>query len=477
MHPNLTALRKLALVTTFIAALWTLAFAGTAGAATGDILRTLNVTPSPACGVTVGIAFDGSELSVTCIYDNVITRVDTATGANLGSVTIAGIPASEGIGAISYDADAQQLWIGTALITPQKVYTAPWNAAVKLAGASLGTYRFSHYLGGYSIIDGLAYDGTDGSVWLSPDVDGSVFHYTQAGTLLGTFSVSGYLGGCGNSGIAVASATHLYLANNGCEAIYRSDKAGASIVPFAGLSGKRVEDLECDNTTFAPKSVLWSKDAYDFELNAFEVPAGDCAEGGVVDPDPDPDTDGDGVPDSTDNCDETPNPDQADADGDGVGDVCDPDRDGDGVPNGTDNCPDVANPNQADSDFDGVGDACDANFTSNPCKVTGGGFITAAKHNFGFNAQYSASGGAKGNVNYLDKAAGHLKGANVTGVACKGNTATITGNGTWNGAAVTFTVKVVDDGEPGRTDSFQITISGGYTAGGTLTEGGNIQIH
>lgn len=468
-------MRRLLIVLT--AVLWTFASAGTAAAATGDILRTIHVTPAPACSVTVGIAFDGSELLVTCWDTNVITRVDPATGTNLGSVTIAGISPSEGIGAISYDADAQQLWIGTALILPQKVYTAPWNAAVTLAGTSAGTYRFSHTLGGYSILDGLAYDGTDDTVWLSPDVDGSVYHYTPAGTLLGSFSVSGSLGGCGNSGIAVASATHLYLANNGCAAIYRSDKAGAVITPFASLSGKRVEDLECDNTTFAPKSVLWSKDAYDYELNAFEVPAGDCLEGGVVDPDPDPDSDKDGIPDNSDNCPNTPNPGQEDADNDRIGDACDPDRDGDGVPNDTDNCPDVANPDQADSDFDGTGDACDPDFTSTPCKVTGGGFITADKHNFGFNAQYSSAGGAKGNVNYLDKSAGHLKGANVTGVACNGNKATIVGSGTWNGAAATFRVEVVDNAEPGRTDSFRIWISGGYTAGGTLSGGGNIQIH
>jgi hypothetical protein len=101
-----------------------------------------------------------------------------------------------------------------------------------------------------------------------------------------------------------------------------------------------------------------------------------------------PDADMDGVPNSADNCPNTPNPDQADADADGIGDVCDPDddndgvnddadlcpgtpagtqvnaggcpdTDGDGVADANDNCPLVANPDQADADNDGIGDACD----------------------------------------------------------------------------------------------------------------------
>jgi hypothetical protein len=79
------------------------------------------------------------------------------------------------------------------------------------------------------------------------------------------------------------------------------------------------------------------------------------------------DTDGDGIPDSTDNCPNTPNADQADADGDGRGDTCDAcpadpfnDSDGDGICELTDNCPLTANANQLDSDNDGAGDACDS---------------------------------------------------------------------------------------------------------------------
>ncbi len=103
-----------------------------------------------------------------------------------------------------------------------------------------------------------------------------------------------------------------------------------------------------------------------------------------------PDSDGDGVPDTTDNCPDTPNPGQENAvhpgttdgdhcedpDGDltpDFSDVCpddsDNDGDGDGVCNGSgfqppktagnDNCPDTPNPGQENADGDQWGDACE----------------------------------------------------------------------------------------------------------------------
>jgi hypothetical protein len=41
---------------------------------------------------------------------------------------------------------------------------------------------------------------------------------------------------------------------------------------------------------------------------------------------------------------------------------------------------------------------------------------------------------------------------------------------------VTYQVDVTDNGEPGKNDSFAITLSNGYSASGTLA-GGNIQLH
>ncbi|MDO8340174.1 MAG: thrombospondin type 3 repeat-containing protein [Candidatus Burarchaeum sp.] len=78
------------------------------------------------------------------------------------------------------------------------------------------------------------------------------------------------------------------------------------------------------------------------------------------------DRDRDGVPDSRDNCINTPNADQLDNDGDGKGDACDTcrydrnnDADGDGKCADVDNCPNVANADQKDKDRDSKGDACD----------------------------------------------------------------------------------------------------------------------
>jgi hypothetical protein len=113
--------------------------------------------------------------------------------------------------------------------------------------------------------------------------------------------------------------------------------------------------------------------------------------------------------------------------------------------------------------------------------VTGGGFITAssnAKGNFG------VAGGIKnqafwGHLTYIDHGTGmHVQGTGVTAYAVvNSKTRHIEGTCNVDGqAGFTYAVDVADHGEPGRKDTFSLTVSNGYAAKGTLA-GGNIQLH
>jgi hypothetical protein len=109
------------------------------------------------------------------------------------------------------------------------------------------------------------------------------------------------------------------------------------------------------------------------------------------------------------------------------------------------------------------------------CKVTGGGAISTGpgtEGKFSLNAHVSL----KGKVQYRDGAAADFRSTRLTEVTCFPGRATIRGEGANNGHMVTFTVAVVDNGEPGNTDGFSINLSDGYSRSGTLTNG-NIQVH
>ena len=192
----------------------------------------------------------------------------------------------------------------------------------------------------------------------------------------------------------------------------------------------------------------------------------------------DPDDDNDQIADQNDNCPTTANPDQRDTDHDGQGDACDPDDDNDQVADQNDNCPTTANPDQRDTDKDGIGDACDATLGSTVCKVTAGGWIQmTAKDNLGLNAEYRTGWSApKGSVTYQARDAGFaFKAEKITSVICASRMSSIRGTGRIGSITVSFRIDVQDNGEPGRNDTFAISLSNGYNAAG-LVRGGNVQV-
>jgi hypothetical protein len=135
-----------------------------------------------------------------------------------------------------------------------------------------------------TLVDGLAWDPNDDTLWWSPDVDCSVYHFAPDGTYLGKVTpldaAGAYLGLI--SGVVVGSGNTLYIGRDGAAEIRMIDKTtGATITQFATTAG-RVEDLTCDPVTYWPKEAILSKDAYDGLYEAFECETGTCPLTAVV---------------------------------------------------------------------------------------------------------------------------------------------------------------------------------------------------
>ena len=108
-------------------------------------------------------------------------------------------------------------------------------------------------------------------------------------------------------------------------------------------------------------------------------------------------------------------------------------------------------------------------------RVTGGGTINVAGGigSFSFIVQRQASTGQlSGHLQYFNHASGaQVQSDTITSLTINGNTATFNGICTVNGIPCTFTVNVTDNGEPGTTDTFTISVDAGPTEGGTLRSG------
>jgi hypothetical protein len=259
--------------------------AGPASGATGDVVTTIFADRSgTACadsgppnysipGYWTGIAFDGTNLILSCHDDSNLVFVRPQDGSQVRVLAVTG---AVDLGAMAFDGKTGTLWIcndgevGTVDLT---------------TGAYTGVFDTTN-----ECLDGLAFDGEDDTLWASGDVHTTVEHYSSTGTLLNSYPID--LGGIGNSGLAVGGQ-FLYLGNNGGAEIYEGDKALAATTLFIDSTktgDRRVEDLECDNLTFAAQgqAVIWAQDAYDNIITAYEIPDGNCFFGGGVVPTTEP---------------------------------------------------------------------------------------------------------------------------------------------------------------------------------------------
>lgn len=246
---------------------------GVAWAAFGDKLA--DFIPSVS-GNGRAVAFDGTTLYYTRYSDpGVIYKTDPTNSPAVALAT----SASFNWGALAWDSTNNQLWGAR-----YGDFVADFYTIDEVTGLSTFAFNFafpsgeSCYPGNVNNPDGLAYDATDNTLWISDDAATNVYHVDTSGAVLSSFVVPN--GKC-NTGLAV-NGKYLWMAvqsgaDLGPHDIYRVDKTNPTVVlstiPFGVANNPGPEDLELDLVTYAPDHcALWSNQfGADNHLIAWEL--------------------------------------------------------------------------------------------------------------------------------------------------------------------------------------------------------------
>jgi hypothetical protein len=113
--------------------------------------------------------------------------------------------------------------------------------------------------------------------------------------------------------------------------------------------------------------------------------------------------------------------------------------------------------------------------------VTGDGWMTgtpsSSRATFGAAGGMNAAGGMWGHLVFNDGSGSRVQGTGVTSYAVvNATTRHIDGTCDIDGVPGTYSLNLTDNGEPGTADTFDLTLSNGYHAGGILNAG-NLQLH
>jgi Thrombospondin type 3 repeat len=270
-----------------------LSSAAVSRAATGDLLQTVNVPAGAQCtsGIGTSVALvPGSMVNLnqypvllvtSCFTDtdgaaqgSQLYFLDPATATLVKTITTTPTP-PRGWGSLALRGDKGDL-IGcgndassTHAHAIYRINISPFDGT---ANDGTATFLFNGQSGD-DICDGVAWDTGDDTIFQSPDISATIYHYSLSGTLLTSFPSPS---GCPkNSGLAVGGAS-LFAACNGDLVIFQLNKSTGAVFTSFPSAGTRTEDLECDPASFAGTDAMWSKDAFTNQLFAFEIPNGTC---------------------------------------------------------------------------------------------------------------------------------------------------------------------------------------------------------
>jgi hypothetical protein len=237
--------------------------------------------PNRPGGIGVGVAFDGTYLWYTCIASGTspdLLRADPKTGFVSATYNI-----NNGLGAIAYDGHRNAIWAAAGgSITAGAIWLINLDASKHVTGSAI-KFNAGGDVGNFD--DGLAFDATDDTLYFKPDDSNPIHHYTTGGTKLADITGAAACNGNGTSGLAIGGDL-LFEGKNGCSHVYVVDKithlpAFDFSTTVAGDPNFRDEGLSCDNVTFSPVNVMWSKEAYaPMRASAFAIPLATCGQGG-----------------------------------------------------------------------------------------------------------------------------------------------------------------------------------------------------
>jgi hypothetical protein len=268
-------------------------------AARGDLVAEVITPEDGVRGISPSIAFDGNYLYYTEYAGFTLHRIDVppAGGPSIatGHVDVPITGADSGIMALSYDARRDRFWAvggdGLSVYLLNKAGTA--SLAYQIDPV---TDRPGFQTGPFVIETKIAYDGTDDTIWYSPDATSRIYHYRTVADVLGTavlvaatpyidvdMAPNDMVAQCGynqSSGVAVGGA-HLFITVAGCPYYFEYTKTGVKVAahPYFPMMSSS-QDAECDNVSYGV-AVLWIKEAYQGRIVAVEQPsAGACVFGG-----------------------------------------------------------------------------------------------------------------------------------------------------------------------------------------------------